>query len=234
MVIGTRPLVTSAMVHAHLDDHYGISDDRVTIDPTKPDDFIVRFAHPEDIKLVLGITVTSRGSLRPAVAEVEPPHHGLGRFFRFWVLVGMKAIPLYARSEMIADLEDECELFVVARCAHPDLVPDEMIMVVPEPKEEHDGSSPLYLRPHEIIHDEVPTLYYLIHIRLIEFQDWHTPPTSSDDVKDFGGDDSDSGDSNFNGYHPSFGGGGSWPRTTHFGDSDEPRLARGSGPACRA
>lgn len=53
---------------------------------------------------------------------------------------------------------------------------------------------------------------------------------------DFGGDHSDSGDSNFNGYHPGFGGGGAGarPRTTRFGRDDEPRLGRGSGPAFRA
>lgn len=41
-------------------------------------------------------------------------------------------------------------------------------MAVPEPEEEHDGGSPLY--PHEIIHDEVPALRYLVRLRLIEFQ----------------------------------------------------------------
>lgn len=40
--------------------------------------------------------------------------------------------------------------FVAAWCAHPDLVPDEMIMAILKP-EEHDGRLPLFLRPHEII-----------------------------------------------------------------------------------
>jgi hypothetical protein len=42
-------------------------------------------------------------------------------------------------------------------------------MVVPELEEEHDGGPPLFLTPHGIIHDEVPTLRYLVHIRLLEF-----------------------------------------------------------------
>lgn len=37
-----------------------------------------------------------------------------------------------------------------------------------------------------------------MRLRLIEFPDWHTPSTLSDDGTDFGGEDSDSGDSNFN------------------------------------
>lgn len=117
----------------------------------------------------------------------------------------MKGIPSHARSveiaqailgsscanveianpEAVADPDDERELFVVAWCVHPDLVPDEMIMAVPEPEEEHDGGPPLFLRPHEIIHDEVPALRYLVRLRLIEYQDWRTPPPSSDDGMDF-------------------------------------------------
>ncbi|CAD6338683.1 unnamed protein product [Miscanthus lutarioriparius] len=146
---------------------------------------------------------------------------GFAGAFRYRVLVGMKGIPSHARSaatahailgsasakmdianpDALVDPDDERELFVAAWCAHHDLVLDEMIMAVPEPEEEHDGSSPLYLRPHEIIHDKVPALRYLVRLRIIEFQDWHTPPTSSDEW--MGADDSDdSGDSNFNGYHP--------------------------------
>lgn len=122
-------------------------------------------------------------------------------------------------------------------CSHPDLVPDEVIVAIPEKEEEHDGGSPLYLRPWEIIHDEVPALRYLVRLRLVEFQDWHTPPPSSDN--DYGGrcdSDSDGGDSNYNGYWPGFsesGGGGRRPRTTWYGNPSDPRLGPGSGPGCQ-
>jgi hypothetical protein len=165
------------------------------------------------------------------------------------VLVGLKGISSHARSketaqiilgsscinvdianpEAVVDPEDERELFVEAWCAHPDLVTDEKIMAVPEPEVEHDGG----LRPHEIIHDEVPALRYLVQLRLIEYQDWHTPPPSSDDEMFYGGESSDGGDSNYNGYHPGFGG-GARPRTTRFGGDSDPRLGRGSGSAFRA
>lgn len=173
--------------------------------------------------------------------------------FRFQVLVGMKGIPAHARlkvtariilgsscarvdttnPEALEDPDDERELFVAAWCAHPDLIPDEKIMAVPE-LEEHDVGSLVYLRPHEIIHDEVPVLRYLVRIRIIKFRDWHTPPPSSDDDYDIDGDE-DSDDSNY-GFHPGFssGGGGTRPRTTCFGGASEPQLGRGSGPAFRA
>lgn len=107
-------------------------------------------------------------------------------------------------------------------------------MAVPKLEEENNGGPPLFLRPHETIHDEVSALRYLVHLQLIEFQDWHMPPPSSDNGMDFGGEDSDSGDSNYNGYHSGFGGGGSRPCTTRFGGADEPRLGHGSDPAFRA
>lgn len=142
-----------------------------------------------------------------------------------------------ANPEDVADPDNERELFVAAWCAHPDLVPDELIMAVPEPPEEHDGGPPLYLWPHKIIHNDLPALRYLVRLRLIEFQDWHTPPPSDDDeFYDGNNDNDDSGDNNFNGYHPDIGGGGGGarPRTTQFANGDEPRLGLGSGPAFRA
>lgn len=60
-----------------------------------------------------------------------------------------------------------------------------------EPEEEHDGGSPLYLRPHEIIHDKVPALYYLVRLRIVEFQDCHTPPSSDEDYGYNDDEDSD-------------------------------------------
>lgn len=107
--------------------------------------------------------------------------------FRFRVLIDMKGIPTHARSavivqtlqgascakveianpEAVADSDNECELYVAAWCAHPDLILDEMIMAVPEPEEEHDGGPPLFLRPHEIIHDDLSALRYLVRLRLV-------------------------------------------------------------------
>lgn len=44
LVTGTRPHVSSAMVLAYLDQHFGIAEDHVSIRRTRPDDFLVRFS----------------------------------------------------------------------------------------------------------------------------------------------------------------------------------------------
>jgi hypothetical protein len=139
---------------------------------TRPDDFIVRFSHHEDLELVLGT---------PWPGERHSHCGGGGGTASF---VSMKGVPSHLRSsevaqailgsagvkaeiagdDALADPDDEQEMFVAAWCAHPNLIPDEMIIAMPESKDEHDGGSPLYLRPHEIIHDEVPALRYLIRI----------------------------------------------------------------------
>jgi hypothetical protein len=258
LVLGTRPPVTPALLLQHLHDHYGVSPDRVTVRRTRPDDFIVRFTNLDDLQRVLDNQRPEGAAFTLRWRRWSRLILGSAGAFRYRCLVGMKGLPSHARStevvqcilgsagakaeianpDAVADPDDERELFVATWCAHPDLIPDEIIMAVPEPEEVHDGGSPLYLRPHEIIHDEVPALRYLVRLRIIEYQDWHTPPPSSDEEMDFGDDDSDSGDSNFNGYYPGFreggsGGGRRRPRTTRFGRSDEPRLGPGSGPACR-
>jgi len=259
LVVGTRPSVTPAMVLSCLHEFFGIAVGSVSVRRTAPDDFIARFDRADDLQLVLSTPW-------PAAAPFALRWRRWSRLFRasagafhYRVLVGMKGVPAHARSvetpqiilssscanveianpEAVPDPDDEREIFVAGWCAHPDLVPDQKLIAIPEPVPEHDGGPPLFLRPWEIIHDEVPALRYLVRIRLVEFQDWHTPPPSSDDEPHLGGDeDSDSGDSNFNGYHPCYepddgNGGGRRPRTTRFGGVADPRLGPGSGPACR-
>jgi hypothetical protein len=124
------------------------------------------------------------------VASLDEAYHGLVRGFPVQgALIRLKGFSSHARSEAvvqtilgsagakvefanpeaISDPDDKRELFIASWCAHPDLVPDEVIMAVPEPEEEHDGGPPLFLRPHNIIHTKVPALRYLVRIRLIEF-----------------------------------------------------------------
>lgn len=53
LVLGMRPAVTPAMVREQLLVHFGISEERVTVRWTSPDDFIARFSNADDLERVL-------------------------------------------------------------------------------------------------------------------------------------------------------------------------------------
>jgi hypothetical protein len=102
LVLGTRPPVSPAMILHHLQEHYGIAADRVTVRRTRPDDFIVRFNRQEDLELVLA-------NQRPAGAPFTLRWRrwtrlisGSAGAFRYRALVGLKGIPSHARSEEVA------------------------------------------------------------------------------------------------------------------------------------
>jgi hypothetical protein len=240
LVVGTRPAVTSVMVLEHLQECFGITRDVVSVWRTRPDDFIARFSRQEDLDRVLAaqplpgapfvvcwrrwrrLIMASAGTFcyKVLVTLKGVPSHARSTEVAQGILGSTCAKPEFANPEALEDPNDERELFVAACYAHPDLVPNEIILVIPEPEEENDGGSTLYLRPHEIIHHDLLALCYLVQIRLVEFQDWHTPPTSSDEGFD-GDDDYENNDSNYNGFHPGFqsrDSAGSWPRTIIVGD----------------
>jgi hypothetical protein len=45
-------MTPTAMLH-YLHEHYGITEERVSVRQTRPDDFLVRFSHQEDLELIL-------------------------------------------------------------------------------------------------------------------------------------------------------------------------------------
>ncbi|CAD6221411.1 unnamed protein product [Miscanthus lutarioriparius] len=169
-------MVTPAKMLHHLHEHFGIAGEHVSVRRTRLDDFIVRFSHREDLEHVLRTPPPEGAPFDLRWRCWSRLIMGSTGAFRFRVLVGMKGIPAHARSAEVAqtilgssgakaeitnpdalnDPDDEHELFVAACCAHPDLIPNEKIMVVPEL--EHDGEPPLFLRPHEIIHDDLLAL----------------------------------------------------------------------------
>ena len=250
MVVGRRPPVSPAMVRAHLLEFYGLGADQVSVRRFWPDDFIVRFYRREDLDVVLGTPPPVVGAFSLRWRPWSRLFMASAGAFRFRVLVGMKGIPCHARSLEVAQLilasacaevqlagevhvadpDDDREIFAAAWCVHPDLIPDEKILAIPERAEEHDGGPPLFLRPEELIHAEVPALRYLVRLRVVEYQDWHSPPPSDDEDyrrRDDSGEDSD--DSNFNGFWPGYrasGGAGPRPRTSRFGGTQDPRLQR--------
>lgn len=255
MIGGTRPAVTTALVREHLRTCFGITE--VSVSRHVPQDFIVRFASRDDLELVLGTPVLG-GPFTLIWSRWSRHCTASPGSFRYKVVVGMKGVPAHVRcvesaqiilgnscakieAEALDDLDDEREFFVAEWCIHPKLIPNEKVIAVPEP-EVHDPCGVLCLRPEEVIHAHLPALRYPVQLRIVEVQDWHTPPTSSDDEAGWGrrDEDDDSGDSNYNGYHPGLDDHRSRssraPRTLRFGNAGNgggPTLGGGYGPTFR-
>ncbi|CAD6262680.1 unnamed protein product [Miscanthus lutarioriparius] len=87
----------------------------------------------------------------------------------------------------VAPPDDDREFFVAAWCLHPRFIPDEKIIFIPKPNVRIPGDA-LYVHADEIIHDKLPGLRYLVRLRIVEYQDWSTPPLSGDDEGYDGGD----------------------------------------------
>jgi hypothetical protein len=93
--------------------------------------------------------------------------------------------------------------FVVAWCLHPSFVPDEKIIFISKPNVRIPGNA-LYIGVEEVVLNRLLGLCYLVHLRIVEYQDWSTPsPSSIDEGLDMDDDDMDDSDNNnFNGVHP--------------------------------
>lgn len=118
----------------------------------------------------------------------------------------MSCAKIQLASNKIAgiDEDDVWEDFVAAWCVHPGLIPDQKILIILEPRVPHKPNI-LLLRVEEVIQVHLPTWCYLAHLQPIEYQDWASKSSSSDDdYYSSGNDDFDSGDNNYNGYHPRF------------------------------
>jgi hypothetical protein len=76
--------------------------------------------------------------------------------------------------------DDDQEFFVVAWCLHPTFVPDETIIFIPKPNVCIPRNA-LYIDVEEIVLNRLPSLQCLVRLRIVEYQDWSTPPPSSDD-----------------------------------------------------
>lgn len=170
----------------------------------------------------------------------------------------MRRVPLHARSMEVAQTilgtacahleiappgiapeDDDREFFVVAWCLHPQFVPDEKIIFIPEPNPLVHGEA-LYIQADEVVLNWLPGLRYLVRLRIVEIQDWSTPPPTDDDEGPPGwgnAEDDDSGSSSHNRSHPGLGGGGDrprqhGPRSIRFADAgdDAPHLGVRRGP----
>lgn len=80
-------------------------------------------------------------------------------------MLGSSCAKIELAPDNAVDPDDKREMFVAAWCAHPDLIPDEKIVVIPEPVM-HDGRPPLFLREEEMTHSDLPTLRYRVRTSL--------------------------------------------------------------------
>jgi len=158
------------MLLEYLQAHFDIPEDAVSVRRTRPDDFIVRFSSRADLERVLSSPAPPAAAFSLRWRRWSRLISASAGAFRYHALVGMKGIPSHARSEevaqallgsagvkveiadpdAVADPDDERELFVATWCAHPDLIPDEKILAIPEPEEPHDGGPPLFRQPPQL------------------------------------------------------------------------------------
>jgi len=129
----------------------------------------------------------------------------------------------------VVPVHDDREFFVAAWCLHPRLISDEESIFIPEPGARVPGDA-LDLRVDEPVLHGFPGLCYRVRLRIVECQDWNTPPASSEGGL-VGGDpdDDNSDDSNFNRRHPGMDRCDDYtrgPRLCRFADAndDAPRL----------
>jgi hypothetical protein len=66
-----------------------------------------------------------------------------------------------------------------AWCVHPDLIPCERLMFIPEPDAPHEYGLSLFLWPEEVIHQSQSALWYRIFIDVIKVKDWRMTLESS-------------------------------------------------------
>lgn len=185
MVGGTKPAVSLAMVRDYVRINFGIVDDAVSMLRHAPQDFIVRFRRREDLEAVLGTPVAREAAPFTLIwRRWTRFSNASAGSFTFRVLVGIKGVSAHALSQAVGqyllgsscamvelatadadgvDVKDGREIFVAAWCVRPGLIPDQKILVIPEPAQPHDPCGILFLREHGTVHCELPTLRYLAH-----------------------------------------------------------------------
>lgn len=96
VVAGTRPTVTMTMVAEYLSSFLGLDDASFSVWRHAPEDFVVRFARPQDLEVVpeAPFRLIWNRWRRTSLAVAES--------FHYRVLVGISRVPLHARSVEVA------------------------------------------------------------------------------------------------------------------------------------
>jgi hypothetical protein len=89
---------------------------------------------------------------------------------------------------------DMSQFLVAAWARHPDLIPNEVGGIVPEPVKPFMERAPsLFLKDSELIHSKCDTLQFRVLIRVIEAHDYSIPVDSDDDVSESSDDSGSDG-----------------------------------------
>jgi hypothetical protein len=143
----------------------------------EPEDFLVRFARHTDLEAVLH-TAIHNAPLHLVWNRWRRTSAASADSFHYRVLVGMRHVPLHARSVAVAQHilgtscanvevappgtvpeEDDREFYVAAWCSHPRAVPDKKTLFIPETNAMIPGRA-LYVEPGDVLPSSLPGLRY--------------------------------------------------------------------------
>ncbi|CAL5070849.1 unnamed protein product [Urochloa decumbens] len=193
---GTRPVVHIAQVGRLLEEFHAMLPGDYKVHRFEPEDFIVEFTSPTMADRVLHAYLPPEAPFQLIWKQWRRQFMASWAPLRFKVLVELRGIPGHARNVHTAQIAlgmacsglvqapDELAgdnlrfLHVAAWCVHPDLIPAEKLMFIPEPQDTSGGGN-LFLRPEEIIHSKHDGLWYRVEIRILEVQDWADESSSS-------------------------------------------------------
>jgi hypothetical protein len=216
VVGGAHPPVSTAYVRLWLRDLYGGPSSNITVHRFHPEDFLISFSSLNDMFRVLHhpppnplFALVLKRWHRQLMASVDnllfhvsialcglPPH--AWQLSIAHQLLSIACANLQATPTTLAK-SDLHRFIVTTRCIHPDMIPREKLLYIPEPEFAHVWGPPLFVNPEEFIHHSQPTLFYRVGFDVLEVEDWHVPSdsSSSDGGSDSGGDGLPSGHGGF-------------------------------------
>ncbi|CAL4956555.1 unnamed protein product [Urochloa decumbens] len=188
MVGGTGPSVHPAQVGRSLEELYVLLPDEYTVYRFHPEDFLVEFTSTAAANCVLHASPPPDAPFQLVWKRWRRQLSASLASLRYKVLIKLKVILTHARNTTTAQivLAPACSClqeapphvagdyrkcyYVAAWCIHPDLVPVEKLVFIPEPCEQTGGGN-LFLRPEEIIHSKHDGLWYRVQVKVIQVQD---------------------------------------------------------------
>ncbi|CAL4891874.1 unnamed protein product [Urochloa decumbens] len=237
MVAGTRPAVSRQQVEQYLLQHFQLDAEDAEVRLYRPDDFLIVFRRRIDADRVLHAEPPASAAFQLSFMRWRREARAVAAPLQYKVILDMRGIPAHLWEVDIAQriVGSSCLIIqaapdvsskrnmrtftVAAWAVDPDLVPTEVVLVVPEKEAPFVQDTKFYLRPEELIHSSKATLRYRVSTEVREVQDWRQPSdSSSEDNWGYGGGASDDDDSD-PGHDFGSGRGGSsrpWPRRHRF------------------